>query len=204
MAKNKLSDRQQAILSFIKSEILTRGYPPAVREICEAVGLKSTASVHAHLESLEKRGYIRRDPSKPRAIEVTDDSFPVSSSVTEAVPLLRADADTMDLLSERNVTEYITFPRRFLPEKHMFMLKVQGTEIKSRGILEGDILIAAVQNTADEGDIAVISADKIISVTVLEQDSRTSGVRRKSGTDSVPEEDGPDILGKVTGIFRLI
>lgn len=204
MAKNKLSDRQQAILNFIKSEILTRGYPPAVREICEAVGLKSTASVHAHLESLEKRGYIRRDPSKPRAIEVTDDSFPVSSSVTEAVPLLRADADTTDLLSERNVTEYISFPRRFLPEKDMFMLKVQGTEIRSRGILEGDILIAAVQNTADEGDIAVISADKILSVTVLEQDSRTPGVRRKSGTDSVPEENGPDILGKVTGIFRLI
>ena len=115
MAYGKISEKQKEILEYIKSEILNRGYPPAVRDICEAVHLKSTSSVHSHLETLEKNGYIRRDPTKPRAIEIIDDAFNLSRREVVNVPLLGRVAAGEPLLAVENVESYFPIPAEYMP-----------------------------------------------------------------------------------------
>ena len=110
MAYGKISKKQKEILEFIKSEILNRGYPPAVREICEAVNLKSTSSVHSHLETLEKNGYIRRDPTKPRAIEIIDDQFQLTRREMVNVPIVGTVAAGQPILAEENIENYFPVP----------------------------------------------------------------------------------------------
>ena len=124
MDKGKISKKQEEILEYIKSQILERGFPPAVREICEAVNLKSTSSVHSHLETLEKNGYIRRDPTKPRAIEILDDSFNLTRREMVQVPILGRVAAGEPLLAEQNIEEYYPIPVEFVPNSECFMLKV--------------------------------------------------------------------------------
>ena len=126
MAQGKISAKQQEILEYIKETILKKGYPPAVREICEAVHLKSTSSVHSHLETLEENGYIRRDPTKPRTIEILDDCFNLTRREVVNVPLLGSIAAGQPLLAQENIESYFPIPAEILPNTDTFMLKVKG------------------------------------------------------------------------------
>ena len=121
-----VSGNERAVASYIKNEILNRGFPPAVREICEAVNLKSTSSVHSHLEALEKNGYIRRDPTKPRAIEIIDDNFNLTRREVVNVPLIGQVAAGQPLLAVENITSYFPIPAEFIPKEEVFMLNVKG------------------------------------------------------------------------------
>ena len=126
MAQGKISSKQQEILDYIKSQILERGFPPAVRDICEAVHLKSTSSVHSHLETLEKNGYIRRDPTKPRAIEILDDSFAMMRREMTSVPIIGHVAAGEPLLAEQNIEDYFPIPVEMLPNANTFPVKSTG------------------------------------------------------------------------------
>ena len=126
MSYGKISQKQKEILEYIKQEIQKKGYPPAVREICEAVHLKSTSSVHSHLETLEKNGYIRRDPTKPRAIEIMDDTFNLTRREVVNVPMVGRVAAGEPILATENVENYFPIPAEFMPNEKTFMLKVKG------------------------------------------------------------------------------
>ena len=146
MAQGKISSKQQEILDYIKSQILERGFPPAVRDICEAVHLKSTSSVHSHLETLEKNGYIRRDPTKPRAIEILDDSFAMMRREMTSVPIIGHVAAGEPLLAEQNIEDYFPIPVEMLPNANTFLLKVQGESMVNAGILNGDLVLVKEQH----------------------------------------------------------
>ena len=159
MAYGKITDKQREILEYIKNEILNRGFPPAVREICEAVNLKSTSSVHAHLESLEKNGYIRRDPTKPRAIEIVDDNFNLVRREMVNVPVLGRVAAGEPLLAIENVESYFPIPAEFMPNAQTFILNVVGESMINAGILDGDKVIVEQTADAQNGDIVVALVD---------------------------------------------
>ena len=141
MSYGKISKKQEEILNYIKSEILKKGYPPAVREICEAVHLKSTSSVHSHLETLEKNGYIRRDPTKPRAIEIIDDEFNLTRRETVNVPIVGTVAAGVPILAKQNIENYFPMPSEFMPNAQSFMLRVKGDSMINIGINSGDLVL---------------------------------------------------------------
>ena len=155
MAYGKISKKQEEILEYIKNEILNRGFPPAVREICEAVHLKSTSSVHAHLETLEKNGYIRRDPTKPRAIEILDDNFNLTRREVVNVPIVGTVAAGQPILAVENIENYFPIPAEYMPNEQSFFLKVKGESMVNIGILDGDQVLVKKQSTARDGDIVV-------------------------------------------------
>ena len=165
MAYGKISKKQQEILDYIKSEILNRGFPPAVREICEAVNLKSTSSVHAHLEALEKNGYIRRDATKPRAIEIIDDNFNLVRREVVNVPLVGTVAAGQPILAVENIEGYFPVPAEFMPNEQSFMLKVKGDSMINVGIFDGDQVLVRQQPTASNGDIVVALVEDSATVT---------------------------------------
>jgi len=148
-----LTPKQEEIYNIIKDSILKKGYPPSVREIGELVGLKSTSSVHAQLNTLEKKGYIRKDPSKPRTIEITDDEFNLTRREVVNVPIVGTVAAGIPLLADENISDYFPIPTEFLPNTDIFMLKVKGESMINAGIYDGDQIIVAKQNTAKNGDI---------------------------------------------------
>lgn len=167
MAKGKISAKQQEILDFIKSEIVNRGYPPAVRDICEAVHLKSTSSVHSHLETLEKNGFIRKDPTKPRAIEILDDEFNVSRKEMVSIPVVGTVAAGMPILATENIDNYIPMPSEMLPNASnhkFFILNVKGDSMINCGILNGDQIIVEQKDTAANGEIIVALVDDSATV----------------------------------------
>ena len=155
MAYGKITPKQQEILDFIKSEILSKGYPPAVRDICEAVHLKSTSSVHSHLETLEKNGYIRRDPTKPRAIEIMDDSFNLSRREVVNVPMVGTVAAGQPILAQEHIEGYFPIPAEYMPNTDCFMLKVKGESMINAGIFDGDYIMVRQQNVASNGEMIV-------------------------------------------------
>ena len=159
MANGKITPKQQEILDFIKSEILNRGFPPSVRDICEAVHLKSTSSVHAHLESLEKNGYIHRDPTKPRAIEITDDSFNLSRREVVNVPMVGRVAAGEPILAVQNIENYFPIPAEYMPNAETFMLRVKGESMINAGILDVDYVLAEKRSFAKDGDKVVALID---------------------------------------------
>ena len=134
MPKGKITAKQQEILEYIKSEILNKGYPPAVREICEAVHLKSTSSVHSHLETLEKNGFIRRDPTKPRAIEIIDDDFNLVRREIISVPVIGSVAAGEPIFAEQNIEGYLPVLPEDMPDGEAFMLRVKGESMVKAGI----------------------------------------------------------------------
>ncbi len=203
MAKGKISKKQQEILDYIKSEILAKGYPPAVREICEAVHLKSTSSVHAHLETLEKNGYIRRDPTKPRAIEIVDDTFNLTRRELVNVPVVGQVAAGEPILASQNITNYFPIPTEFMPNEQTFMLKVKGDSMINVGIYDGDLVLVEQQNTAKNGDIVVALLDD--SATVKTFYKEKDSVRLQPENDALDPIYATDvsILGKVIGVFRF-
>lgn len=203
MAKGRISAKQTEILEFIKNEILNKGYPPAVREICEAVNLKSTSSVHSHLETLEKNGYIRRDPTKPRAIEIVDDSFNLVRREVVNVPIIGEVAAGSPLLAVENITNYFPIPQEYLPNEDTFMLKVKGDSMINMGIYDGDQIIVKRQSNANNNDVVVALVDD--SATVKRFFKEDGHYRLQPENDFMDPiiVDHVDILGKVIGLIRL-
>ncbi len=203
MSQGKISKKQQEILEYIKSQILERGFPPAVREICEAVSLKSTSSVHSHLETLEKNGYIRRDPTKPRAIEILDDTFNLTRREVVNVPLIGRVAAGEPLLAQENIENYFPVPMEFMPNEKTFMLSVRGESMINAGILDGDMVLVQQMQTASDGDIVVALVEDGATVKTF--------YKEKDAIRLQPENDSMEpiivkevvILGKVIGVFRF-
>ncbi len=156
MASGKISAKQQEILDYIKEEILKKGYPPTVREICETVHLKSTSSVHSHLETLEKNGYIRRDPTKPRAIEICDDSFQMVRTEMVSLPVIGRVAAGQPILAQENVEDYFPVPAEIVPAGDSFILNVHGDSMINKGILNGDKVFVNACSTAENGEMVEI------------------------------------------------
>ena len=204
MAQGKISAKQQEILEYIKSQILERGFPPAVRDICEAVHLKSTSSVHSHLETLEKNGYIRRDPTKPRAIEILDDSFNFTRREMVNVPIVGRVAAGEPLLAEQNIEEYFSIPMDFMPNKQTFMLKVKGESMINAGILDGDYVLVEERKTAHNGEMIVALVDDGATVKTFYKEEGI--IRLQPENDTMDPIIVPDcvILGKVIGVFRFM
>ena len=206
MTQRKITAKQQEILDYIKEEILKKGYPPAVREICEAVHLKSTSSVHSHLETLEKNGYIRRDPTKPRAIEIMDDSFNYLRTETEiaSIPVIGTVAAGQPLLAVENITEYFPIPSEYMPGGEVFMLKVKGDSMINMGILDGDYIIVEQTNTAQNGEVIVALVDD--SATVKRFYAEDGHFRLQPENDFMEPiiVDHVEILGKVIRLIRTL
>ncbi|HCE78382.1 MAG TPA: transcriptional repressor LexA [Lachnospiraceae bacterium] len=203
MATGKISKKQQEILNYIKEEILSRGYPPSVREICEAVNLKSTSSVHAHLESLEKNGYIRKDPTKPRAIEVMDDDFNLTRREVVNVPLIGTVAAGQPVLAQQNIENYIPVPAEYMPNQQSFMLRVKGESMINAGILNGDSVLVKEQPTAENGDIVVAMIDDGATVKRYFRESGHIRLQPENDTMDPIIVENCTILGKVFGVFRI-
>ncbi len=203
MAYGKITAKQKEILEFIKSEILKKGYPPAVREICEAVNLKSTSSVHSHLETLEKNGYIRRDPTKPRAIEIMDDSFQMVRHEMTSLPIIGTVAAGLPILAEQNIEGYFPIPTDMVPKGESFVLHVKGDSMVNAGIFNGDSIFVTVCNTASNGDTVVALVDD--SATVKTYYKENGHYRLQPENDNMEPIilDNVEILGKVYGVFRL-
>lgn len=206
MAYGKISKKQAEILEYIKNEILNRGFPPAVREICEAVHLKSTSSVHSHLETLEKNGYIRRDPTKPRAIEILDDNFNMVRREVVNVPIVGRIAAGQPILAVENVESYFPIPSEFMPNAQTFMLTVKGESMINAGIFDGDQILVQKQNTAQNGDIVVALIDDSATVKTYYKEDGYYRLQPENDTMEpiIVENDGLCIQGKVIGVFRFI
>lgn len=203
MAHGKITAKQQEILEYIKEEILKRGYPPAVREICEAVSLKSTSSVHSHLETLEKNGYIRRDPTKPRAIEICDDSFQMVRTEMVNLPIIGNVAAGQPILAEENVDSYFPVPASLVPKGDAFILNVRGDSMVNAGIFNGDQVFVHACSTAQNGDTVVALIEDSATVkTFYKEDGH---IRLQPENDYMEPiiVDDCQILGKVFGIFRI-
>ena len=203
MSGRKITAKQEEILNYIKNEILERGFPPAVREICQAVGLKSTSSVHSHLESLEKNGYIRRDPTKPRAIEILDDSFQMVRREMVNVPVVGTVAAGQPILAEQNIDSYYPIPAEFMPNEQTFILKVKGDSMVNAGILNGDSVVVKQQSTAHNGEIVVALVDDSATVKTFYKEDGHIRLQPENDTMDPIIVDDCQILGKVFGVFRF-
>lgn len=203
MAYGKITAKQQEILDYIKEEILKRGYPPAVREICEAVKLKSTSSVHSHLETLEKNGYIRRDPTKPRAIEICDDNFQMVRTEMVSLPIIGQVAAGQPILAEQNIESYFPVPAELVPSGESFVLKVKGDSMINAGIYNGDRIFVNSCNTAKNGDTVVALIDDSATVKTFYKENGHIRLQPENDTMEPIIVDDCEILGKVFGVFRL-
>lgn len=204
MSKGKITAKQQEILDYIKECIMSKGYPPAVREICEAVHLKSTSSVHSHLETLEKNGFIRRDPTKPRAIEIMDDDFTLMTRREVVnVPIIGTVTAGEPILAEQNIEDTFPIPVEMLPNKQIFMLKVRGDSMINAGIYSGDQVIVAQQSNADNGDIVVALLDDSATVKRFFKEQGHYRLQPENDAMSPIIVDKVDILGKVIGLMRM-
>ena len=203
MSNGKISAKQQEILEYIKSQLLAKGYPPSVREICEAVHLKSTSSVHSHLETLEKNGYIRRDPTKPRAIEIIDDNFNLTRREVVNVPIIGQVAAGQPLLAVENIENYFPIPTEFMPNAETFMLKVKGDSMINAGIFNGDKILVQKQSDAQNGDIVVALVDDSATVKTFYKEDGHFRLQPENDTMDPIIVNECSILGKVFGVFRL-
>ena len=187
MASGRITAKQEEILNYIKNEILERGFPPAVREICQAVNLKSTSSVHSHLESLEKNGYIRRDPTKPRAIEILDDSFNMVRREMVNVPIVGTVAAGQPVLAQQNIDSYFPIPSEYMPNEQSFILRVKGESMINAGIMDGDCILvedsATVKTFYKENGHIRLQPENDTMAPIIVEDCQ--------------------ILGKVFGVFRF-
>jgi repressor LexA len=201
-----LTKRQQDVLDFIKKEIRTKGYPPSVREIGAALGLSSSSTVHGHLERLEKKGYIRRDPSKSRTIEVLDkeeQSKPKGKGVP--VPLLRKVKIGIPITAAQNIEEYFLLPEQFLPssEDKVFLLRVEGNRLINTGILNGDLVIVRQQLTARNGEIVVaMTEDGTVTVNRFYKEKQQIRLQPENPDLEPLYLNDVYIIGKVVGCYR--
>ena len=204
MAKGSISAKQSEILEYIKKEILAKGYPPAVREICEAVHLKSTSSVHAHLETLEKNGYIRRDPTKPRAIEIIDDTFNLTRREMVNVPIIGTVAAGQPILATENIEDYFPIPAEYMPKEECFMLTVKGDSMINIGIFNGDKVMVKKESTAKNGDVVVALVEDSATVKTFYKEEGHYRLQPENDTMDPIIVDSCEVLGIVFGVFRLM
>lgn len=205
---SRISNRQQAILEFIKREVREKGYPPSVREIGEAVGLASSSTVHGHLDRLEKKGLIRRDPTKPRAIEILDDEdedqlpFPLAIS---RVPVVGKVTAGVPITATENIEEYFPLPAHFIGDHEVFMLTVKGDSMIEAGIHDGDYVIVRQQQTAQNGDIVVaMTEDDEATVKTFYKERDHIRLQPENPAMEPIRLKHVTILGKVIGLFRSI
>ncbi len=200
----KISKKQQEILDYLKEEILSKGYPPTVREICEKVGLKSTSSVHSHLSTLERNGFIRRDPTKPRAIEICDDSFQMVRTEMASIPVVGNVAAGQPILAQENIESYFPVPSEYLPSGDSFALRVRGESMINAGIFNGDLVFVNACKTARNGEIVVALVEDGATVKTFYKEN--GYIRLQPENDSMDPiiVDNCTILGKVFGVFRMM
>ena len=204
MAQDKLTAKQQEILEYIKNTILKKGYPPAVRDICEAVKLKSTSSVHSHLSALEEKGYIHRDPTKPRAIEILDDTFNFNRKEMVNIPVIGTVAAGEPILAEEHIESYFPFPAESLPNAETFMLHVKGESMINAGIFNGDNVLVKKQPNAENGDIVVALVDDSATVKTFYKEDGYYRLQPENDTMDPIIVKECSILGKVFGVFRFL
>ena len=204
MGNGTITEKQSEILEYIKAQILERGFPPAVREICEAVHLKSTSSVHSHLETLEKNGYIRRDPTKPRAIEILDDAFNLTRREMAQVPIVGRVAAGEPLLAEQNIEDYFPIPVERLPNNQTFLLQVKGESMINAGILNGDYILLEQTPSASNGEVVVALVED--GATVKRFLKENGHYRLQPGNDTMDRiiVDEVTIVGKMIGLLRFM
>ena len=203
MGYGRISTKQKEILEFIKSKIINKGYPPSVREICEAVKLKSTSSVHSHLETLEKNGYIRRDPSKPRAIEIIDDEFNLTRRELVNVPIVGTITAGQPILAVENVDSYFPIPSEFMPNSETFMLRVKGESMINAGIFDQDKILIQKQSHAKNGDYVVALIDEEVTVKTFYKENGYIRLQPENDAMEPIIVDDLQILGIVIGLFRM-
>lgn len=200
----KLSKKQEEILDFLKSEIRSKGYPPSVRETCVAVGLSSTSTVHAHLKTLEKKGVIRRDPTKPRAIEILKTKEDNTSGELIHVPIVGKVTAGEPILAVENIEGYFPIPVSYANNKEIYMLNVQGDSMMRANILDGDLILVQEQPTAKDGDIVVALLDDSVTVKRFFKENDFVRLQPENDTMSPIFVRDIEILGKVIGLFRTL
>lgn len=196
-------DNQQRILEYIKSEIQTKGYPPSVREIANAVGLKSTSTVHGHLTRLEKKGLLHRDAMKPRAMEVIGDPNFVRNATTAILVVGRVTAG-QPILAEENVDEYIPIPDAMLGDGEHFILLVKGESMIQAGIMDGDYVVVRKQQEANNGDIVVAMIEDSATVKRFYKEHGHFRLQPENPTMDPIYTDEVTILGKVVSLYRIL
>lgn len=202
-----LSLIQLKIFEFIKKEIYSKGYPPSVREICKAVELRSTSTVHGHLEKLEKKGYIRRDPTKPRAIEIldrTDNLIPFPKKEIVSVPIVGKVTAGEPILAVENIEDTFPLPIDFVDNDSVFMLKVRGESMIDAGILDGDLVLVKQQNTAVNGDIVVALLEDEATIKTFYKEKNYIRLQPENQFMKPIITNQVHILGKVIGVYRKI
>ncbi|MDD5948871.1 MAG: transcriptional repressor LexA [Lachnospiraceae bacterium] len=199
----KITAKQQEILDYMKQQIIEKGYPPAVREICKAVNLKSTSSVHSHLETLEKNGYIRRDPTKPRAIEILDDQFNLTRRELVNVPVVGTVTAGQPILATESIEDYFPMLPGYVHNKQTFMLHVKGESMVNAGIFDGDLILVEKTPTARNGEIVVALIDDSVTVKrFFKEDGHYRLQPENDFMDPIIVEEC-NIIGKVIGLYRF-
>ncbi len=202
----KLSQKQFEILEYMKKTVREKGYPPSVREICDAVGLKSTSTVHGHLERLERKGYIRRDPAKPRAIEIFSDNDSGNSDGSSRelieVPIVGTVTAGIPILATENIEDTFPIPSDYAPNGNIFMLRVKGDSMINAGIFNKDLIMVRQQNTADNGDIVVALIEDFATVKTYYKENGYIRLQPENPTMSPIIVRDVSILGKVVGLYR--
>lgn len=202
MSYGKITAKQQEILEYIKQQILERGFPPSVRDICEAVRLKSTSSVHSHLETLEKNGYIRRDPTKPRAIEILDDSFQMLRTEMTSIPVVGHVAAGQPILAQENIESYFPIPVDMVPNSETFALKVKGDSMINAGVLNGDIIFVEKCASAANGEMVVALVEDSATVKTFYKENGHYRLQPENDMMEPIIVEQVEILGKVFAVFR--
>jgi repressor LexA len=206
--RTELTDRQLQILDLIRSTVAQRGYPPSVREIGDAVGLSSPSTVHSHLSSLADAGFIRRDPSKPRAIEVVDDdgAIPISRAAVRDVPLVGHIAAGSPILAEEDIEEVYPLPTELVGHDPVFMLRIRGDSMMNVGIYDKDYVVVQKQSTARNGQIvaALVGGEEATVKTFLRDGSRVTLQPENEAYEPMVFESGVDILGVVVAVLRRL
>lgn len=197
-----LGKRQLEILEYLKSEIKSKGYPPSVREICDAVNLKSTSTVHGHLDRLERKGYIRRDPTKPRAIEILEAGFYTNRRELVNVPIVGKISAGQPILAIENIEETFPIPVEYINNDNVFMLSVKGESMIGAGIFDNDLILVKQQSTADNRDIVVALIDDSVTVKRFFKENNYIRLQPENPSMSPIIVNEVSILGKVIGLFR--
>lgn len=202
-AIDELGGKQKKVYQYIKLHIEEHGYPPSVREICLAVGLKSTSTVHGHITRLKKKGLLKRDPSKPRAIEILDEDNEARQK-TMTVPVIGKVTAGQPILAYENIEEYIPLPASFVRDEHSFVLKVCGESMINAGIYDGDFVVVRQQNYADDGDIVVALIEEEATVKRFFTEGKKIRLQPENPAMQPIIVDEARVLGKVTGLFRRV
>ena len=199
---NSLTAKQQMILDFLKSESRQNGYPPTVREVCDAVGLSSTSTVHAHLETLERKGYIRRKAGKNRSTEILEEGFYTNTRELVNVPIVGRVAAGVPILADENIEDTFPIPIDYVKNDTCFMLHVKGDSMMDEGIFDGDLVLVRQQNDAKDGDIVIALIDDSATVKTFSRQGEYIRLTPANVNFAPMMLRECSILGKVIGLYR--